>query len=48
MTEQSSGQKSFRLRNSPEFKTEALGLAYQVGVPVGAKRLGRHESQLYA
>lgn len=48
MTKQSSGQKSSRRRYSPEFKTEALGLADQVGVGGAAKQLGLHESQLYA
>jgi len=48
MAKQSSGQKSSRRRYSPEFKTEALGLAYQVGVGGAAKQLGLHESQLYA
>ena len=37
-----------RRRYSPEFKTEALGLAEQVGVAGAAKQLGLHESQLYA
>ena len=32
MTNQSSGHKSSQRRYSPEFKTEALGLADQVGV----------------
>ena len=48
MTKQSSGQKSSRRRYSPVFKTEALGLADQVGVGGAAKQLGLHESQLYA
>jgi transposase len=48
MTKQSSGQQSSRRRYSPEFKTEALGLAEQVGVAGAAKQLGLHESQLYA
>jgi transposase len=37
-----------RRRFSAEFKTEALGLAEQVGVFGAAKQLGLHESQLYA
>jgi len=48
MTKQSSGQKSSRRRYSAEFKSEALGLAEQVGVAGAAKQLGLHESQLYA
>lgn len=48
MTKQSSGQKSSRRRYSPELKTEALGLADQVGMGGAAKQLGLHESQLYA
>ncbi len=36
-----------RRRYSPEFKTEALSLAEQVGVGEAAKQLGLHESQLY-
>ena len=37
-----------RKRYSAEFKSEALGLADQVGVAGAAKQLGLHESQLYA
>ena len=37
-----------RRRYSPEFKTEALGLAEQVGVSSAAKQLGLHDSQLYS
>ena len=48
MTGQSSNKKPSRRRYSPEFKTEALGLAEQVGVSSAAKQLGLHESQLYA
>jgi len=40
--------KTTRRRYSPEFKTEALGLAEQVGVSGAAKQLGLHEPQLYA
>ena len=40
--------KTTRRRYSSEFKTEALGLAEQVGVGGAAKQLGLHESQLYA
>jgi transposase len=36
-----------RRRYSPEFKTEALGLADQGGVRGAAHQLGLHESQLY-
>jgi len=48
MTGQLSNKKPSRRRYSPEFKTEALGLAEQVGVSGAAKQLGLHESQLYA
>ena len=41
------GEKK-RKRYSKEFKSEALGLAEQVGVAGAAKQLGLHESQLYA
>ncbi len=34
-------------RHSAEYKTEALKLAEQVGVPEAASQLGLHESQLY-
>ncbi|MCF8033450.1 MAG: transposase [Desulfarculaceae bacterium] len=40
--------KATRKRYSPEFKSEALALAGQVGVADAAKQLGLHESQLYA
>ena len=40
--------KAIRRRYSAEFKSEALGLAGQVGVADAAKQLGLHESQLYA
>jgi transposase len=43
-----SQNKSSRRRYSPEFKSEALGLAEQIGVAGAAKELGLHESQLYA
>ncbi len=48
MTSQKSQKKSTRRHYSPEFKTEALGLAEQVGVAGAAKQLGLHESQVYA
>ena len=48
MTDQKSGRQVSRRRHSGEFKTEALGLAEQVGVSGAAKQLGLHESQLYA
>ena len=48
MTDQKSGRQVNRRRHSAEFKTEALGLAEQVGVAGAAKQLGLHESQLYA
>lgn len=41
-------KKAPRRRYPGEFKTEALGLADQVGVSGAAKQLGLHESQLYA
>jgi len=37
-----------RKRHSQEYKSEALALAERVGVPVAAKQLGLHESQLYS
>jgi len=40
--------KVSRKRYSAEFKSEALGLAEQVGVAGAAKELGLHESQPYA
>jgi transposase len=48
MTDQKSRRQVSRRRYSGEFKTEALGLAEQVGVSGAAKQLGLHESQLYA
>ena len=48
MTVQKSLRQVSRRRFSPEFKTEALGLAEQVGVAGAAKQLGLHASQLYA
>ena len=48
MTDQKSGRQVSRRRYSAEFKSEALGLAEQVGVAGAAKQLGLHESQLYA
>ena len=48
MTGQKSQKQASRRRYSPECKTEALGLAEQVGVAGAAKQLGLHESQLYA
>jgi transposase len=43
-----SQKKSSRRRYWPEFKSEALGLAEQIGVAGAAKEVGLHESQLYA
>jgi transposase len=40
--------KTTRRRYPAEFKSEALGLAEQVGAAGAAKQLGLHESQLYA
>jgi transposase len=48
MASQKNQKKAPRRRFSAEFKTEALGLAEQVGVAGAAKQLGLHESQLYA
>ena len=48
MTVQKSRKQASRRRYSPEFKTDALGLAEQVGVAGAAEQLGLHESQLYA
>ncbi|BEQ14778.1 transposase [Desulfoferula mesophila] len=48
MTDEKSRRQVSRRRYSDEFKTEALGLAEQVGVSSAAKQLGLHESQLYA
>ena len=48
MASQKNQKQSPRRRYSAEFKTEALGLAEQVGVAGAAKQLGLHESQLYA
>ena len=48
MTDQKSGRQVSRRRYSAEFKSEALGLAEQVGVAGAAQQLGLHESQLYA
>jgi transposase len=48
MASQKNQKKAPRRRFSVEFKTEALGLAEQVGVAGAAKQLGLHESQLYA
>jgi transposase len=45
---QKSPERVVRRRYSVGFKTEALGLAEQVGVAGAAKQLGLHESQLYA
>ena len=41
-------KQASRRRHTAEFKTEALGLAEQVGVSGAAKQMGLHESQLYA
>jgi transposase len=48
MSVQKKQTKVSRRRYTPEFKTEALGLAEQVGVAGAAKQLGLHESQFYA
>jgi len=48
MTGQKKQKQVTRRRYSVEYKTEALGLAEQVGVAGAAKQLGLHESQLYA
>ena len=40
--------KTTRRRYQAEFKSEALGLAEQLGAAGAAKQLGLHESQLYA
>ena len=48
MTARQNRKQVSRRRYSTEFKTEALGLAEQVGVAEAAKQLGPHESQLYA
>ncbi len=37
-----------RKRHSQQYKAEALALAERVGIPVAAKQLGLHESQLYS
>jgi len=37
-----------RNRYSHQYKSEALALAEQVGVPTAAKQIGLHESQLYS
>ncbi len=47
MPEQKKQTKASRRRYSPEFKSEALGLAEQTGVASAAKQLGLHESQFY-
>jgi transposase len=48
MLSQPNQKKTPRRRFSAEFKTEAVGLAEQVGVFGAAKQLGLHEPQLYA
>ena len=48
MSSQKPQKKSTRRHYSPEFKTEALGLAEQVGVAGAAKQLGLHEFQVCA
>ena len=48
MPDQKKQTKTIRRRYLPEFNTEALGWAEQVGVAGAAKKLGLHESQLYA
>ena len=42
-----SGKKAAYIRHSPEYKTEALKLASEIGVTKAAKQLGLHESQRY-
>ena len=37
-----------RQRYSQQYKTESLALAEKVGIPVAARQLGLHESQLYS
>ena len=48
MPSQKNQKKAPRRRFPAELKTEALGLAEQVGVIGAANQLGLHESQLYA
>ena len=48
MPSQKGPKRPTRRRYSPEFKSEALSLAEQVGMAGAAKELGLHESQLYA
>ena len=48
MTDQKGRRQVSWRRYSPEFKSEALGLAEQVGAAGAAKQLGLQESQLYA
>lgn len=47
MTRASKAGKATRARYSPQFKSEALALAENVGVSAAAKQLGLHSSQLY-
>ena len=47
MSKQADQKKTVRRRYSAEFKSEALGLAEQVGVAQASGQLGLHESQLY-
>ncbi|MCF8099382.1 MAG: transposase [Desulfarculaceae bacterium] len=48
MTARKSQTQVTRRRYSPEFKTETLSLAEQVGVAGVVKEFGLHESQFYA
>ena len=47
MTRQSGKEKTSRKQHSPEFRKEALSLAEKIGIPMAAKELGLHDSQLY-
>lgn len=47
MAEQTENKKTSRKTYSPEFRSEALALAEQLGVPAAASKLGLGKSQLY-
>lgn len=47
MPRRNKATKTTRRRHTPEFKTEALALAEQVGVNEAASQLGVQASQLY-
>jgi len=47
MTRRTGNTKATRKQHSPEYRTEALALAVEVGSPEAAKQLGLHDSQLY-